>query len=258
MGQIWTHLNKCFQQERNRKRGEEIKAIAIGDRGVGKTCLFIRLRSDDFYDPSCSDDEQNDDVIVSGGFVNLRFWDSDRTGSFQHSAQEYGHEGYDEMLISYPEPDRPTNVFIMCFSVVNPTSYENLRSRWLPKVRHHFPEVPVILVGTTTDLRNDSDHVSDMKGRGETPITYDQGLQMAKDIGAAKYVECSAKKPFIKDLVIADSPLEEEIPRVDHWAYGFADLMDGSLDPLPPSFFYELKFTQNGYGFSWQPVFEKK
>ena len=82
MGQIWTHLNKCFQQEQNRKRGEEIKAIAIGDRGVGTTCLFIRLRSDDFYDPSCSDDEQNDDVIVSGEFVNLRFWDSDRTESF--------------------------------------------------------------------------------------------------------------------------------------------------------------------------------
>ena len=250
MGQIWTHLIKCFQQERpegNWKRGE---VIAIGDPGIGKTCLFIRLRSDDLYDPSCNDDEQNDDVIVGGGFVNLRFWDSDRTGSI--SAQAYGYEGHDEMLTSHPKPDHPTNVFIICFSVVNPTSYKNVRSRWLPVVRHHFPEVPVILVGTTTDLRNDSDHVSDMKGREETPITYDQGLQMAKDIGAAKYVECSAKKPFIKDLVNADSPFKEEIPR------RYSPLEDSSLDPVPPSFFYELAFSPGCYGYTWQPVLEQE
>jgi len=53
--------------------------------------------------------------------------------------------------LSYPQ----TDVFLICFSLVSPASYENVRAKWFPEVSHHCPNTPVILVGTKLDLRDD-------------------------------------------------------------------------------------------------------
>ncbi|ELW69937.1 Ras-related C3 botulinum toxin substrate 1 [Tupaia chinensis] len=63
---------------------------------------------------------------------------------------------------------------------------------WYPEVRHHCPNTPIILVGTKLDLRDDKDTIEKLKEKKLTPITYPQGLAMAKEIGAVKYLECSA------------------------------------------------------------------
>lgn len=42
------------------------------------------------------------------------------------------------------------------------------------------------------DLREDRDTVERLKQKRMAPISYPQGLQMAKDISAVKYLECSA------------------------------------------------------------------
>ena len=52
--------------------------------------------------------------------------------------------------------------------------------------------MPVILVGTKLDLREDRDTIEKLREKRMAPTTYQQGLQMAKDIGAVKYLECSA------------------------------------------------------------------
>ena len=88
---------------------------------------------------------------------------------------------------------------IICFSLVNPiinkltkNSYSNVRHKWYPEVRQHCPNAPIILVGTCLDLRQDSNTIKIMKEHGVAPITYSQGLEMAREIGAVEYVECSA------------------------------------------------------------------
>lgn len=53
--------------------------------------------------------------------------------------------------------------------------------------------VPIILVGLKTDLRNDQHSLSMLSAQGLRPVSYEQGAAVAKEIGAAKYVECSAK-----------------------------------------------------------------
>lgn len=74
-------------------------------------------------------------------------------------------------------------MFLICFSLVSPASYENVRAKWFPEVRHHCPSTPIILVGTKLDLRDDKDTIEKLKEKKLAPITYPQGLALAKDIG---------------------------------------------------------------------------
>ncbi|UYV79601.1 hypothetical protein LAZ67_17003224 [Cordylochernes scorpioides] len=116
-------------------------------------------------------------VMVDGKPVNLHLWDTS------------GQEDYDRLRpLSYPQ----THVFLICYSLVNPASFENVRAKWYPEVSHHCPHVPVILVGTKLDLREDRATVDRLQERKLSPISYPQGLAMAKEIKAIKYLECSA------------------------------------------------------------------
>jgi len=40
-----------------------------------------------------------------------------------------------------------TDVFLICFSVVSPSSFENVSTKWCPEIKHHCPDAVVILVG---------------------------------------------------------------------------------------------------------------
>lgn len=75
---------------------------------------------------------------------------------------------------------------------MNPTSYENVKAKWFPEIRTHAPGVPCILVGTKEDLRGSSDWVARLRAEGRAPLTQQEGARLAQEIGAVKYIECSA------------------------------------------------------------------
>lgn len=50
-----------------------------------------------------------------------------------------------------------------------------------------------MLVGTKADLRVVKSMVDELKKNNEEPVTKEQGEMMAQQIGAMKYIECSAK-----------------------------------------------------------------
>ena len=81
---------------------------------------------------------------------------------------------------------------MLCFSVVNPTSFHNIREKWVPELRKKFPKVPMILVGTLCDLRSDVRELIQLDKYNEKPVGEAEAEQTAKDIGAVCYVECSA------------------------------------------------------------------
>lgn len=56
-------------------------------------------------------------------------------------------------------------------------------SQWYPEVRHHCPSTPIILVGTKLDLRDEKETIEKLKEKKLAPITYPQGLALAKEIG---------------------------------------------------------------------------
>ncbi|KAK6061617.1 Ras family protein, partial [Cooperia oncophora] len=97
-------------------------------------------------------------------------------------------EDYDRLRpLSYPQ----TDVFVLCFSLVSPVSFDNVTTKWIPEIRQHCPDAPILLVGTKLDLR---DEVNIRAGATEDrpPITKSQGQKCAQKIKAVKYLECSA------------------------------------------------------------------
>ena len=60
--------------------------------------------------------------------------------------------------------------------------------QWHPEVSHHCPTTLIILVGTKLDLREEMETTA----TDSLFITHSQGLQLKEEIGAAKYLECSA------------------------------------------------------------------
>lgn len=100
-----------------------------------------------------------------------------------------GQEDYDRLRpLSYPQ----TDVFLVCFSVTSPASFENVKEKWVPEVRHHCPGVPCLIVGTQVDLRDDAGVVEKLARQKMRPIHTEQGERLCRELNAIKYVECSA------------------------------------------------------------------
>lgn len=45
-----------------------------------------------------------------------------------------------------------TDVFLICFSVVNPASFQNVKEEWVPELKEYAPNVPFLLVGTQVSV----------------------------------------------------------------------------------------------------------
>jgi Ras-related C3 botulinum toxin substrate 1 len=157
---------------------QAIKCVVVGDGAVGKTCLLISYTTDAFpneYIPTVFDN-YSANTMFEGRAINLGLWDT------------AGQEDYDRLRpLSYPM----TDVFMICFSVISPPSFENVTSKWYPEIAHYCPKTPLLLVGTKIDLRDSHAFVATLRDRGWSAITYEQGLAKAKEINAHKYMECS-------------------------------------------------------------------
>ena len=71
-----------------------------------------------------------------------------------------GQEDYDRLRpLSYPD----TDVLLLCFAVDNPDSFENVADKWAVELHAFCPGAPIILVGTKTDLRHDSDVIKSLQ-----------------------------------------------------------------------------------------------
>ncbi|XP_041009602.1 rac-like GTP-binding protein ARAC7 [Juglans microcarpa x Juglans regia] len=182
-----------------------IKCVTVGDGAVGKTCMLICYTSNKFptdYIPTVFDNFSAN-VAVDGSIVNLGLWDT------------AGQEDYSRLRpLSY----RGADIFVLAFSLISRASYENVLKKWMPELRRFAPNVPIVLVGTKLDLREESRHLADHMG--SNVITSAQGEELRKQIGAAAYIECSSKtQQNVKAVfdtaikVVLQPPRRKEIAR---------------------------------------------
>ena len=157
--------------------------VIVGDSGCGKTCLFnsyIDKELPSNYIPT----------IVDTYVIEMHMDDTNYELSLTDTA---GAEAYDRLRpLSYPD----TDILILCFAVNSPHSFHNLTDKWILEVLHFCPNVPVLLVCTKVDLRDDVNTIAKLARIKQKPITKDEGKKLAKDIGATAYVECSALERF--------------------------------------------------------------
>ncbi|KAK9765654.1 Rho GTPase [Basidiobolus ranarum] len=156
------------------------KLLLLGDGACGKTSalnVFTRDYFPEDYEPTVFENYVHD-VNVDGKVVELSLWDT------------AGQEEFDRLRsLSYAH----THVVMICFSVDNRDSLDNVETKWLYEILEYSPGVKVILAALKCDLREDEETIRYMGKMREHPVTYEEGLQMARRIQAVKYVECSAK-----------------------------------------------------------------
>lgn len=156
------------------------KLVVVGDGGCGKTSLLVVYSEGRFPEEYVPTVFENYVPIVDfrGQRVELALWDT------------AGQEEYDRLRpLSYPE----TDVVLMCFAVDYPVSLANVKDKWLPEIVHFCVGVPMLLVGLKIDLREDERTKSLLAAQGLRPLEYEDGERTAAEIGAVRYVECSAK-----------------------------------------------------------------
>lgn len=114
-----------------------------------------------------------------------------------------GQEDYDRLRpLSYAN----SNVFVVCFSIGSRTSFENVKDKWVPELRKHAPNTPILLVGTQSDRRQSTG--------GTQLISEGEARKLAKAIKAAGYIECSAKNRdgvkgvFSEAVLVALDPVD--------------------------------------------------
>ncbi|CAR27377.1 hypothetical protein ZYGR_0I06510 [Zygosaccharomyces rouxii] len=149
------------------------KLVIIGDGACGKTSLLYVFALGQFpqeYHPTVFENYVTD-CRVDGIKVTLTLWDT------------AGQEEYERLRpFSYANAD----ILLMGFAVDDPESLLNSKTKWAEEALRFCPDAPIILVGLKKDLRQ-------IKGSLQNElVSIDEAQQVARHIGAKKYLECSA------------------------------------------------------------------
>ncbi|KAL5009290.1 hypothetical protein ScPMuIL_014871 [Solemya velum] len=166
-----------------------IKCVVIGDDSVGKTSMLVNYATNRFptqHVPSVFDNYAGV-LCFAGRRYHLQLLDTIE----------------EETLSNFKRNMYPgTDVFVVCFSVVNPESFQNVENKWIPEIKNQMRNIPVILAGTQADLRQSAMISHMLKAKGHRPITPEEGYAMSRRIGASHYIECSpeVEKTFKRNL----------------------------------------------------------
>ncbi|EIN06070.1 hypothetical protein PUNSTDRAFT_90840 [Punctularia strigosozonata HHB-11173 SS5] len=162
------------------RRPIQRKVVVCGDGACGKTSLlnvFTRGFFTQIYEPTVFENYVHD-LYVDDQLVELSLWDT------------AGQEEFDRLRsLSYAE----THVVMICFSVDNPVSLDNVEAKWIDEILEYCPGVKLVLVALKCDLREDRGVAERLARYGTHTVQYEEGLAVARRIRASRYLECSSK-----------------------------------------------------------------
>ncbi|XP_058495563.1 rho-related GTP-binding protein RhoU-like isoform X1 [Solea solea] len=186
--------NREFPLSAKRRRSgsapeRKVNCVLVGDGAVGKTSLIVSYTTNGYpteYVPTAFDNFTVM-VVVDGNPVRLQLCDmaGQKWGLIDGSLD-------DELEHLRPLCYKNADVFLLCYSVVQPCSFHNIIDRWVPEIRQHCPDAPLVLVGTQLDLREDVQVLIHLAQNQQRPVATEEGQRLAEQLGAVSFAECSA------------------------------------------------------------------
>ncbi|KAF7670210.1 hypothetical protein LDENG_00043640 [Lucifuga dentata] len=165
-------------QKPNRRK-EALSCMLVGDGAVGKSSMIISYIFNGYNSEyrQTAFDVFSGLVHVNGIPTHIKLIDT-------AGQEEFGYM----CSLCYAHVD----VFILCFSVVNPVSFDNVTAKWIPQIRAGNTTSPIILVGTQSDLRHNVKILIHLAQQNTKPVPFSQARRLAQRIRDQEYVECSA------------------------------------------------------------------
>jgi len=121
--------------------------VVVGDGSVGKTCLCTVYAKNEFpteYVPTIFETFTMTMVLSDNKELKVNIWDTAGQEEFEHLR-----------TLNYSQ----TDLFIICFNLVNRCSFDNVKSVWLKDLKEMAPGVPKFLVGTMKDLQGQKEDI---------------------------------------------------------------------------------------------------
>jgi Ras-related protein Rab-6A len=185
-----------------------MKAVVVGDCGVGKTSIFSRMTVGEFRNSTTATAGGSCQLITvqssDGRSATLQLWDTP------------GSESYRSLVPIYL---RSSGVIILVYDLTQRYSFSYLDG-WVSFCRNNGPEhARLILVGNKTDLE------------ANRSVGYSEGKQFAKTIEAGTFIETSAKTGDGMKLLLEHVAEEALLARAAETGIGpteTRDLMEGA------------------------------
>ncbi|XP_041354504.1 rho-related protein rac1B-like [Gigantopelta aegis] len=185
---------KPVQTKDFKNKDKLVKCTVIGDSGVGKTCLLLTYVTRKY--PNCV--PASFEWHLAGSDWRCGTYPSVQVDGIKYNLDFSDTLGMDEYkplrVIAYTT----TDVFVICYDISNRESLTNATGKWILEIKQSGIHAPIILVGTKLDLRSNysvaespGDQTRSLEDQNSL-VQHKEGLEAAKRIRAADYIECSA------------------------------------------------------------------
>ncbi|KAJ3587081.1 hypothetical protein NHX12_013471 [Muraenolepis orangiensis] len=156
------------------------KLVLVGDVQCGKTAMLQVLSKDwypETYVPTVFEN-YTASLELEEQRVELSLWDTS------------GSPYYDNVRpLCYSDSD----AVLLCFDTSRPDAVDGSLKKWKAEIQDFCPSTRILLIGCKTDLRTDATTLTELlSNHKRAPVSREQGVSMAKQLGAEVYLECSA------------------------------------------------------------------
>ena len=164
----------------NSSKPRLVKCVVVGDDWIGKTCMVFACSKMFSLEPATRGyDSYANVVIVDNTPVTLGLWDP------------CGISDYDRLIpLSFPQ----TDVFLLCYSMMNPFSLKQLADKWYPTISHHCPGTPFFIVRVQDELLLENLIERDQANQGNRGVRWippAEAQLVAVGLGAQKHLTYS-------------------------------------------------------------------